>query len=277
MKLKFGDSGRKVVEVQKFLGLVPHGKFDNHLFRAVKSFQRRNNLIGNGEINTATLSKMGLLIPEQKGGIELYDIIRGNRLIAAPNKNNPDPTVFDPDKHVVVVAVRGYDLDMGKDGVNDRRVYDDRHFIVLPDGTFKSFAGNTDPNGFRKGSGFGRGKGMACLDEGVWFFGKGPHKGSPAFRQATPFRVIRDGNPPYPHTGYHAINWHSGGYKSTSSLGCQTNKPNDFQKLRDFIYDNMEKYNNPKMYLDYKGYGKKPVVPYILIDAIELNKGNIIV
>ena len=174
------------------------------------------------------------------------------------------------------MAIRGFNLDMGQDNENDRRIYDDAHFIVTPRGVI-SFAGNTDPNGYRKGSGYGSGKGMACLDEGVWFFGKGPHKGRPSFRQAVPFRVIRDGNPPYPHTGYHAINWHSGGQSSTSSLGCQTNKPSEFSKLRDYIYKAMEDFNNPKMYLDYKSYGLQPVVPYILIDEKKRRQGELLV
>ena len=224
-----------VKKIQNFLGLFESGVFDTKLHRTICRWQKRNGLTVDGEVGELTLKSMGLRSPESpKGEVDIRAIIEAHSLIAPPNKNNPEPTIFDSKKHVVVVAIRGYNLNMGKDGVNDRRIYDDAHFIVTPD-RIVSFEGNTDPNGYRKGSGKGKRKGMACLDTGVWFFGKGKHKGRPAFRQACPFRVIRDGDPPYPHTGYHAINWHSGGSKETSSLGCQTNRPTDFRKLRDYI------------------------------------------
>ena len=278
--LKKGSKGQDVRKIQIFFGLVSHGVFDRKLDWAVRRWQGFMSLKVDGKVGPKTKAKMGLNssssysseITEQ----DIRDIIAANadQLTTEPNENNPSPVRFDPDKHVIVVAIRGYNLDMGKDDVNDRRIYDDAHFIVTPRGMVK-FNGNTDPNGYRKGYGKGSSKGMACLDEGVWFFGRGPHKGRPAFRQAVPFRVIRDGNPPYPHTGYHAINWHDGGQSSTSSLGCQTNRPSDFSKLRSYIYESMEDFDNPKMYLDYKSYGKVHTVPYILINETERRKGNL--
>lgn len=49
------------------------------------------------------------------------------------------------DDAVAVVAVRGYYLNtMGKEGANDRGVYDDAIFVLEPDGVH-NFNGNTDP------------------------------------------------------------------------------------------------------------------------------------
>ena len=178
--------------------------------------------------------------------------------------------------NVCVVAVRGYYLDsMGKPGKNDRRIYDDAHFICWPDG-YAAFVANTDPNGYRKGSGTGKGKGMAMLRTGIHIFGKGKHKGTLAFRQCEPFTVIRDGDPPYPHTGFHAINWHRGGYTSTSSLGCQTNPRDLFTNtIRPLVYSLMDQYDNPKRNNDWGANVHS--LDYVLIDETERRKGNLIV
>ena len=123
---------------------------------------------------------------------------------------------------VCVVAIRGYYLDsMGRKGTNDRRIYDDAMFVCSPRGMV-SYQANTDPNGWREGWGTGRKKGMACLKVGIHRYGTGRHRNSIAFRQCERFTVIRDGKPDYEHLGWHAINLHSGGNSSTSSLGCQT-------------------------------------------------------
>jgi len=146
---------------------------------------------------------------------------------------------------VCVLAIRGYYLDsMGKKGKNDRRIYDDAMFIVYPDGISR-WQANTDPNGYRKGSGTGKGKGMAMLKPGVWRYGTGKHKGRLAFRQCEQVTVIRDGNPPYEHKGWHAINLHSGGYTSTSSLGCQTLPAQTWNDFRVQLYGLLERYKNP--------------------------------
>ncbi len=267
-----------------------HGRVDGDFGKgtdnAVKLYQREKGLKADGIVGNNTYAKLkidGLKIKAQKESLdfledeEIRKIVDANShfLIAEPNRNNPEPTPFDPEKHLVVVAIRGYQLDsVGARGKNDRRVYDDAHFIVTPRGILR-FKGNTDPNGYRKGYGYGSQKGMAMLDTGVWFFGKGPHKGSPAFRQACPFTVVRDGSPSYKHTGYHAINWHSGGYSTTSSLGCQTNKPNEFQLIRNYIYEELENLDNPTMFLDYKYHGLRRSFPYILINEKDRRAGRL--
>ncbi len=175
---------------------------------------------------------------------------------------------------VVAVAIRGYYMDsMGQPGENDRRIYDDAHFIVWPDGIAR-FQGNTDPNGYRKGSGTGSGKGMAMLKDGIHLFGVGLHKGRPGFRQAESFTVIRDGNPPYEDKGYHALNWHDGGIISTSSLGCQTNPPDVFRTLRQLTYGLLDTYGNERGNTD----NDKNVrtIPYILLEEKQRRAGNLI-
>lgn len=128
-----------------------------------------------------------------------------------------------------VVGVRGYYRDtMGQAGKNDRRMYDDAIFLVS-DSAFASFNANVDPSGVRLGRGDGAAKGMASL--------KSPqlcrvhrfdlHKGKylALCQRAGPVTVIRDGTPPEEHRGMYGINIHKGGFNTTSSAGCQTLYP----------------------------------------------------
>ena len=175
---------------------------------------------------------------------------------------------------VCVLAVRGYYLDsMGKPGANDRRIYDDAMFIIWPDGVAR-FQANTDPNGWRKGRGTGSQKGMAMLKTGIHRYGKGKHRNYAAFRQAERFTVTRDGITPYDDLGWHAINLHSGGNTSTSSLGCQTVPKSTWNTFRTILYDLIESYGNPMGHTD---HGKARVFDYVLIDETERRKGNLIV
>lgn len=178
---------------------------------------------------------------------------------------------IDQDK-LAVLAVRGYYLDsMGARGRNDRRIYDDAHFITWPGGC-AAFAGNTDPNGYRQGHGTGSGKGMAMLKTGIHLYGTGKHRGRLAFRQCEKFTVTRDGDPPYDHLGYHAINWHSGGKVTTSSLGCQTSPPEAWQILQPLIYRLLEAYKNPVRKNDWGERVRS--FPYVLIDETDRRPGR---
>lgn len=128
---------------------------------------------------------------------------------------------------VYVVAVRGYYRDtMGKPGTNDRGIYDDAVFVVGPE-TFAAFNANTDPSRFRQG--------IASLLPGIYPYRPGKHGisrpggGYPAFRPATrneALPVRRDGEAAVPskRPGI-AINIHRGGRNTTSSEGCQTIPP----------------------------------------------------
>lgn len=147
--------------------------------------------------------------------------------------------VFHQIDEVYVVAQRGYYKDtMGKPGVNDRGIYDDALSIISPT-LFSNYNGNCDPSRYRPGFGFGAEKGMASLTPGVWRFKPGIHYGSnphSAFRQDEPFTVHRDSNKgSYQHTGMFGINLHRGGVNGTSSLGCQTVPPAQWDSFRDTL------------------------------------------
>ena len=176
---------------------------------------------------------------------------------------------------VCLLGIRGYYMDsMGEPHRNDRRIYDDAIFVASPRGV-QAFQANVDPNGHRRGSGTGAGKGMAMLKPGIHLYGTGPHRGRRAFRQCEPFTVIRDGDPPYAHTGWHAINLHSGGRRSTSSLGCQTIPSDTWGQFRSLVYAQLREFDNPRMPND---WGMKVrSFPYILIEEKDRRLGAVTV
>ena len=132
---------------------------------------------------------------------------------------------------MLVVGIRGYYRDsLGEPGENDRGIYDDAAFVIGPE-TFAAFNANTDPSRFRKG--------VASLLPGCHPYKPGlhgisrPDGGYPAFRPATrneELPVRRDGDAEIPSSrpGV-AMNIHRGGRNSTSSLGCQTIQPDQWQ------------------------------------------------
>lgn len=160
---------------------------------------------------------------------------------------------------VALLGVRGYYQDtMGQPGVNDRGIYDDAIFLISP-AVHASFNANTDPSRIRKGSGKGRGKGMAVLKKGLWLYKPGLHgltRPNPyqALVQADAVTVIRDGNPPYPDTGYFGINIHRGGNTTTSSEGCQTIFPAQWTAFIELVRSEL------------KRAGQK-TIPYLLIES----------
>jgi lysozyme len=151
---------------------------------------------------------------------------------------------------VALVGIRGYYLDsMGEKGKNDRGIYDDAIFVVSPE-AYVSFNANTDPTVYRKG--------IASLVPGVHIYKKGRHgiskgPGYPALRPATKneaLPVYRDGEGV--SIGYN-INIHRGG-KSTSSLGCQTIPPLQWDSFISLVYDQMDRFS-------------QKTIPYLLIEA----------
>ena len=139
---------------------------------------------------------------------------------------------------------------MGEAGKNDRNVYDDAMFIIAPD-FFGSWNANTDPSCSDRQK-----PDVAVLSPGVHLYRKGKHKiasplGYAAFRPATPneeLPVTRSGKPSF---GI-AINIHKGGVNGTSSLGCQTIPPAQWESFRSTAYMLMDRYNQDK-------------IPYVLI------------
>ena len=147
-------------------------------------------------------------------------------------------------------------------------------FIVTPDGIM-AYQANTDPNGYRKGYGKGKHKGMAMLKEGIHLYGTGLHKGRLAFIQTENFTVIRDGNPPYEDCGQHYIHLHDGGYTSTSSLGCQTIPKGTWGEFRPLLYSLLDRFKNP-FRKNARGERVRSF-PYVLISETSRRAGNLVV
>lgn len=143
-----------------------------------------------------------------------------------------------------LLGIRGYyKHTMGKPDENDRRIYDDALFIVSPN-CYMAFNANVDPNGYRPGHGTAEStKGMANLKCGVWTYQLGIHRTYLALTQADAVTVIRDGTPSYEHTGWFGINIHRGGWESTSSLGCQTIYPSQWDSFIATVQREMTEFN----------------------------------
>lgn len=147
---------------------------------------------------------------------------------------------------IKVVAIRGYYLNtMGKYGENDRGIYDDAKFIITAD-HFSSYNANTDPSRSRTGMAILKAPQVITYKPG--YHGYNSKFGHQAFRQRSDVTVFRDGTDNYPvgkkHPSYGLcvskglwsdrsgsrfwINDHRGGKKTTSSAGCQTVPPDQW-------------------------------------------------
>ncbi|HEH6453802.1 TPA: hypothetical protein ACWV9N_004507 [Pseudomonas aeruginosa] len=171
-----------------------------------------------------------------------------------------EPYSIDRDKYpLVVVGIRGYYKNqMGAPGVNDRGIY--AIFIDTAQATVV-YNGNTDPSSHRLGSGTGVNKGMATLNSGAWFTHRFDlHRGKylALCQRATPVTVTRDGNPPYTDAGLFGINIHRGSYNSTSSEGCQTIHPAQWDSFIQLAADQTKRY--------FPHAWKAVVIPYILLE-----------
>ena len=154
---------------------------------------------------------------------------------------------------VALVGIRGYYLDsMGEKNKNDRGIYDDA-IILLSPSVHATFNANTDPSIFKKG--------IAVLKTGVHRFRKGNHGisrpdgGYPALRPANakeelPVTRDKEGD----SMGV-AINIHRGSYNSTSSAGCQTIYPSQWDGFINIVYSEMKRYN-------------QKTIPYLLTEQI---------
>jgi lysozyme len=155
------------------------------------------------------------------------------------------------DDAVALVGIRGYYRDsMGVPGENDRGIYDDAIFLVSPN-AYATFNANTDPSVKRQG--------IAVLKPGVHRYRKGKHGlskpggGYPALRPANPAEelpVTRDG---HGDSMGIAINIHKGGTRTTSSEGCQTIYPSQWESFISLVYSEMDR------------AGQK-TIPYLLVE-----------
>lgn len=156
----------------------------------------------------------------------------------------------------MVLGIRGYyKKTMGNPLTNDRGIYDDALFI-LSDDVFAAFNANTDPSVERPG--------IANLKTGVWRYKPGIHKINspkryPAFVQAGKVTVNRDGKGD--DTGFFGINIHRGGYHTTSSEGCQTIYPDQWESFRALLNDQLKRYDQSDF-------------PYVLIDSSVTNTNS---
>jgi lysozyme len=179
-------------------------------------------------------------------------------------------TVVEP---CAILGVRGYYQDtMGVAGRNDVGQYDDAMFFVGP-GIFLAANANTDPS--RLGWNEAVGKPFAMLLPGLWYFIRGAHKGKvPALRQADEDQADDVKIPNHGHfkvwrgksmddiltktakvdEGYHAINIHRGGENTTSSWGCQTVPPDQFDNFMEQVWEHTKKHSMER-------------IPYLLIDG----------
>lgn len=164
--------------------------------------------------------------------------------------------VFEKNKkplpELFILGVRGYFQDsMGIVDENDRGVYDDALFVVSPS-EFRSFNANTDPS--RKGINPETKKGYAVLQEGLHKYKIGIHGlNKPknlqykALVQADVVTIKRDQSEKT-ETGFFGINIHRGGNTSTSSLGCQTIIPSQWNEFFELISNELKKYNQNSVF-----------------------------
>lgn len=166
---------------------------------------------------------------------------------------------------VSVVAVRGYYLNtMGKEGANDRNLYDDAIFVIEPDGVH-NFNGNTDPSRFSRGIAKLKSRQAIRYRPGPHGFARkgGPY---PAFRQDSNCTVIRDQTGEDTDTPQRRfwINLHRGGNTTTSSLGCQTVPPHQWNEFKTLVDGLLRKYDQETFY-------------YLLVDQEDVPKEDTIV
>lgn len=161
-------------------------------------------------------------------------------------------------ERVWVLGRRGYfGNSMGAPGKNDIGLYDDALVIVNEsERKVEAFNANTDPSA--------HGESRAHLRAGVWRYRPGTHGLSrpaaqryPAFVQAGEVVVFREGTTHLPKgmsdargvclgdglwRGMFGINIHRGGYTTTSSVGCVTVYPDQWEFYRDHLKGLLRRY-----------------------------------
>jgi hypothetical protein len=165
-----------------------------------------------------------------------------------------------------IIGIRGYYFNtLGSPLSNDRNIYDDALF-VYSDNAYVSYNANTDPSSYREGVGSGAQKGMPHLKPGVYFsYRLGLHRGEylALVQQVAPVTVIRDGKPPYEETGYFGINIHKGSLNTTSSLGCQTIYPSQYESFINNVKDQAMRFFGSRW--------NATAIPYILLENTTLD------
>lgn len=171
---------------------------------------------------------------------------------------------------MVVVGTRAYYRDtMGAKGRNDRGIYDDAITLVTPNVT-ATFNGNTDPSEQNR-------TGLASLKPGVYpVYRFAFHRGKylALCQRAGDVVVKRDNTEQFPIGWQHpkygecvgkglwkgefGINIHRGGNTTTSSLGCQTIPPDQWDAFIALAKSEAQRLFGAKW--------KQTTITYVLID-----------
>jgi lysozyme len=154
---------------------------------------------------------------------------------------------------VIAIGIRGYYKNtMGKQGENDRGIFDDAIILIGPN-YYKTFNANTDPRIIKAGVGMLL-PGWHLFKQGWHGYGKA--SGHQAFRTANAkeiLPVLRDGM-----VGIQqgvTINIHKGGQYNTNSIACQTIIADQWAEFKKDAYKLMNT------------EGQK-VLPYLLLENI---------
>ena len=154
------------------------------------------------------------------------------------------------DDLVCLVGIRGYYSETFQPSGNQRGIYDDAIILISPS-VHASFNANTDPSVYKKG--------IAVLKTGVHRFKKGNHGiskpggGYPALRPANAKEELPVTRDEEGDSMGVAINIHKGSRNSTSSLGCQTIYPDQWDSFINLVYSEMDRY-------------KQKTIPYLLVE-----------
>lgn len=161
---------------------------------------------------------------------------------------------FDVTKYPVkLLGIRGYfKKTMGDPSKNDTGIYDDAIFIISPD-HFSSWNANTDPSRMIPNVAVLKPGGPYLYKVGLHgVSGPNPYM---ALRQYGNVTVIRNGSvnvTDSPANRFY-IDIHRGGYGTTSSLGCQTIHPDQWDAFFATVKSNMKA-------------NQQDIIPYCLIE-----------